>query len=67
MNELSNLMIDNIKAKYIVNTTLTPEEYKLLLFAIEDRDRLFNKQVKGYESFLDLKAKLIENHKLFNS
>lgn len=67
MNELSNLMIDNIKAKYTVNTILTPEEYKLLLFAIEDRDRLFNKHVKGYESFLSLKKKMIENHELFNS
>lgn len=66
MNELSSLILKNKRAKYSVMLSLSPEEYKILLFAIEDKDRIYTKYTEEYKYFQALKDKLLLNHETFN-
>lgn len=67
MGELSNLLTKDILTKYKVELTLTPAEYKILLFNIESIERNYPAKVPLHRDFLGLKEKLITNHITFNT
>ncbi len=66
MNELSDLIIKDKAEKYIVSLNLTPNEYKILMFCIEDHERIYTKTIPLGESFKSLKEKIIMSHVLNN-
>lgn len=67
MNELSSLILQNRKLNYIINQQLNYEEYKILLFVIEEQARKYTKHHISYRAYESLKEKLLKNHKLFNA
>lgn len=62
-NDLSNLLIGDKRVVYKVELSLSPKEYKALLFAVEHDIRLTNYSKQS--GLLSLAEKLIESHNKF--
>lgn len=67
MNELSDLILKDIRVNYKLYFSLSPEAYKFLMHSIEDKERYAKKDTPQHKAFQEIKEKLIENHRRFNS
>jgi len=66
MNELSDLIIKDKADEYIVELKLTPDEYRIFMFAIEDQTKIYEKTIPLGIAFNSLKEKIIASHVLNN-